>query len=126
MSQLRPRPHCQRLGSLLMALQVFLLAVLPALAATPATVGAPPPPTTTSSSTGGGSSPNFSGPLGRSDERFHEELVVRPLSGDHVNTYFQFTTRWHFGKKDNRKYLAMNPGRKELTAASVNQFITHN
>lgn len=105
MCQLRPRPLCQRLGSLLMALQVFLMAVLPAIAAaTPATVGAPPP---TTAPTTGGSRPNFSGPLGRSDERFHEELVVRPLSGDHVNTYFQFTTRWHFGKKDNRKYLGI-------------------
>lgn len=37
------------------------------------------------------------------DEQFHEELVVRPLAGDHVNTYFQFTTRWHYGKHENRK-----------------------
>ncbi|KAH8344774.1 hypothetical protein KR067_006862, partial [Drosophila pandora] len=53
--------------------------------------------------------PNFSGPLSRSDERFHEELVVRPLSGDHVNTYFQFTTRWHFGKKDNLYHTQLTP-----------------
>lgn len=39
------------------------------------------------------------------DEQFHEELVVRPLAGDHVNTYFQFTTRWHYGKHENRKYM---------------------
>lgn len=90
-----------------MALQVFLMAVLPAIAAaTPATVGAPPP---TTAPTTGGSRPNFSGPLGRSDERFHEELVVRPLSGDHVNTYFQFTTRWHFGKKDNLYHTQLTP-----------------
>jgi len=38
-----------------------------------------------------------------SDEQFHEELVVRPLAGDHVNTYFQFTTRWHYGNRNNRK-----------------------
>lgn len=37
------------------------------------------------------------------NEQFHEELVVRPLAGDHVNTYFQFTTRWHYGNKENRK-----------------------
>lgn len=37
------------------------------------------------------------------DEQFHEELVVRPLAGDHVNTYFQFTTRWHYGVHKNRK-----------------------
>ncbi|KAH8336212.1 hypothetical protein KR074_010831, partial [Drosophila pseudoananassae] len=54
-------------------------------------------------------SPNFSGPLGRSDERFHEELVVRPLSGDHVNTYFQFTTRWHFGQKENLYHTQLTP-----------------
>jgi len=47
---------------------------------------------------------NAGSPLGRDDERFHEELVVRPLSGDHVNTYFQFTTRWHYGEKDNREF----------------------
>ncbi|KAH8409047.1 hypothetical protein KR009_005823 [Drosophila setifemur] len=48
-------------------------------------------------------------PLGRSDERFYEELVVRPLSGDHVNTYFQFTTRWHFGHKDNLYHTQLTP-----------------
>lgn len=37
------------------------------------------------------------------NEQFHEELVVRPLAGDHVNTYFQFTTRWHYGNNENRK-----------------------
>lgn len=31
--------------------------------------------------------------------------MVRPLSGDHVNTYFQFTTRWHYGEKDNREFF---------------------
>ncbi|KAH8303497.1 hypothetical protein KR059_012671, partial [Drosophila kikkawai] len=48
-------------------------------------------------------------PLGRDDERFDEELVVRPLSGDHVNTYFQFTTRWHFGHKDNLYHTQLTP-----------------
>ncbi|EDX02260.1 GPI transamidase component PIG-T [Drosophila yakuba] len=47
--------------------------------------------------------------LGRDDERFHEELVVRPLSGDHVNTYFQFTTRWHYGDKDNLYHTQLTP-----------------
>ncbi|KAI8035189.1 GPI transamidase component PIG-T [Drosophila gunungcola] len=47
--------------------------------------------------------------LGKDDERFHEELVVRPLSGDHVNTYFQFTTRWHYGEKDNLYHTQLTP-----------------
>ncbi|XP_001355730.3 GPI transamidase component PIG-T [Drosophila pseudoobscura] len=43
------------------------------------------------------------------DEHFHEELVVRPLSGDHVNTYFQFTTRWHYGQKENLYHTQLTP-----------------
>lgn len=53
--------------------------------------------------------PNAGANLGRDDERFHEELVVRPLSGDHVNTYFQFTTRWHYGEKDNLYHTQLTP-----------------
>eukprot|EP00099_Drosophila_melanogaster_P016698 NP_572475.1 phosphatidylinositol glycan anchor biosynthesis class T [Drosophila melanogaster] len=53
--------------------------------------------------------PNADANLGRDDERFHEELVVRPLSGDHVNTYFQFTTRWHYGEKDNLYHTQLTP-----------------
>ncbi|XP_017065243.1 GPI transamidase component PIG-T [Drosophila eugracilis] len=52
---------------------------------------------------------NAGSPLGRDDELFHEELVVRPLSGDHVNTYFQFTTRWHYGQKENLYHTQLTP-----------------
>ncbi|XP_034488798.1 GPI transamidase component PIG-T [Drosophila innubila] len=44
-----------------------------------------------------------------SDEEFHEELVVRPLAGDHVNTYFQFTTRWHYGNRNNLYHTQLTP-----------------
>ncbi|KAL7744873.1 hypothetical protein ACLKA6_007156 [Drosophila palustris] len=44
-----------------------------------------------------------------SDEQFHEELVVRPLAGDHVNTYFQFTTRWHYGSRKNLYHTQLTP-----------------
>ncbi|XP_060664482.1 GPI transamidase component PIG-T [Drosophila nasuta] len=43
------------------------------------------------------------------DEQFHEELVVRPLAGDHVNTYFQFTTRWHYGDRNNLFHTQLTP-----------------
>ncbi|XP_030386531.1 GPI transamidase component PIG-T [Scaptodrosophila lebanonensis] len=46
---------------------------------------------------------------GNSDEKFHEEIVVRPLAGDHVNTYFQFTTRWHYGARDNLFHTQLTP-----------------
>ncbi|XP_016970590.2 GPI transamidase component PIG-T [Drosophila rhopaloa] len=52
---------------------------------------------------------NAGSSLGKDNERFHEELVVRPLSGDHVNTYFQFTTRWHYGEKDNLYHTQLTP-----------------
>lgn len=41
----------------------------------------------------------------KSNEEYHEELVVQPLASGFVNTYFQFTTRWHYGKKDNCEYF---------------------
>ena len=34
---------------------------------------------------------------------FNEELVVKELSNNFVNTYFQFTTRWNIKKIDDRK-----------------------
>ncbi|KAH8416753.1 hypothetical protein KR222_001249, partial [Zaprionus bogoriensis] len=43
------------------------------------------------------------------DEQFHEELVVRPLAGDHVNTYFQFTTRWHYGDHKSLYHTQLTP-----------------
>ncbi|KAH8273379.1 hypothetical protein KR018_002042 [Drosophila ironensis] len=55
----------------------------------------------------------------RGNEHFHEELVVRPLSGDHVNTYFQFTTRWHFGHKDNLFHTQLTP---RIIAELLQQF----
>ncbi|KAH8386850.1 hypothetical protein KR093_002917, partial [Drosophila rubida] len=45
----------------------------------------------------------------QTDEQFHEELVVRPLAGDHVNTYFQFTTRWHYGARNNLYHTQLTP-----------------
>ncbi|XP_017869235.1 PREDICTED: GPI transamidase component PIG-T [Drosophila arizonae] len=45
----------------------------------------------------------------QTDEQFHEELVVRPLAGDHVNTYFQFTTRWHYGVHKNLYHTQLTP-----------------
>ncbi|XP_005181260.1 GPI transamidase component PIG-T [Musca domestica] len=35
------------------------------------------------------------------NEEYHEELVVQPLANGFVNTYFQFTTRWRYGSKEN-------------------------
>ncbi|XP_073832823.1 phosphatidylinositol glycan anchor biosynthesis class T [Musca autumnalis] len=38
---------------------------------------------------------------GLANEEYHEELVVHPLANGFVNTYFQFTTRWRYGNKEN-------------------------
>ncbi|XP_055845145.1 GPI transamidase component PIG-T [Episyrphus balteatus] len=35
------------------------------------------------------------------NEEFHEELYVKPLASGHVNTYFQFATRWKLGAGEN-------------------------
>ncbi|XP_004536412.1 GPI transamidase component PIG-T [Ceratitis capitata] len=42
-------------------------------------------------------------PIGAVKEfsEFHEELYIRPTSSGHVNTFFQFTTRWHYGDREN-------------------------
>lgn len=37
------------------------------------------------------------------NEEYHEELVVQPLASGFINTYFQFTTRWSYGQRDNCK-----------------------
>lgn len=37
------------------------------------------------------------------DNAFNEELVIKELSNNFVNTYFQFTTRWSIKSFDNRK-----------------------
>uniref|UniRef100_A0A0A1WEV3 GPI transamidase component PIG-T n=1 Tax=Zeugodacus cucurbitae TaxID=28588 RepID=A0A0A1WEV3_ZEUCU len=37
----------------------------------------------------------------KESSEFHEELYVRPLTNGLVNTFFQFTTRWHYGDREN-------------------------
>lgn len=34
---------------------------------------------------------------------FNEELFIKPLKSGHVNTYFQFTTRWNLEGPDDCK-----------------------
>lgn len=44
----------------------------------------------------------------KESSEFHEELYVRPMANGLVNTFFQFTTRWHYGDRENcknRNYL---------------------
>lgn len=36
-------------------------------------------------------------------DTYHEEAFLKPLASGHINTYFQFTTDWNFGKAENRK-----------------------
>lgn len=38
-------------------------------------------------------------------DTFHEELLLKPLPSGHINSFFQFTTKWHINKNDSRKYL---------------------
>lgn len=38
------------------------------------------------------------------EEEFHEELYVQTLHDGFVNTHFQFSTRWRYGQKQNRKF----------------------
>lgn len=38
------------------------------------------------------------------DNVFNEELVIKELSNNFVNTYFQFTTRWNINSRDDRKF----------------------
>ncbi|XP_067641498.1 GPI transamidase component PIG-T [Eurosta solidaginis] len=45
----------------------------------------------------------------RESNDFHEELYIRPLPNGHVNTYFHFTSRWHYGDKDNLHYTQIIP-----------------
>lgn len=37
------------------------------------------------------------------DDVFHEELFLKPLKTGHVNSYFQFTTKWYLNENDSRK-----------------------
>ena len=36
---------------------------------------------------------------------FTEELVIKELSNNFVNSYFQFTTRWNIKSTDDRKFI---------------------
>lgn len=38
---------------------------------------------------------------GSTNEEYHEELVVQTLPDGFVNTYFQFSTRWRYGTREN-------------------------
>lgn len=37
------------------------------------------------------------------EDEFHEELFLKPLPTDHINTYFQFSTEWALNRHDSRK-----------------------
>lgn len=37
------------------------------------------------------------------DNVFNEELVIKELNNNFVNTYFQFTTRWNIKSNNDRK-----------------------
>ncbi|XP_017465987.1 PREDICTED: GPI transamidase component PIG-T isoform X2 [Rhagoletis zephyria] len=47
--------------------------------------------------------PLLASPIGavKESSEFHEELYVRPMANGYVNTFFQFTTRWHYGDREN-------------------------
>ncbi|XP_054730032.1 GPI transamidase component PIG-T [Anastrepha obliqua] len=45
----------------------------------------------------------------KESSEFHEELFVRPMTNGHVNTFFQFTTRWHYGDRDNLRNTQLIP-----------------
>ena len=34
------------------------------------------------------------------DDEFNEELFIKPLQSGHINTYFQFTTKWNHNIHD--------------------------
>lgn len=36
-------------------------------------------------------------------DSFSEELYLKPLESGHINSYFQFTTKWDMNKNDSRK-----------------------
>lgn len=38
------------------------------------------------------------------DNVFNEELVIKELNNDFVNTYFQFTTRWNIKTHEDRNF----------------------
>ncbi|XP_059619020.1 GPI transamidase component PIG-T [Phlebotomus argentipes] len=46
--------------------------------------------------------------VGYQDE-FHEELFVKPLPSGHINTFFQFTTKWHYSDKGDLHHTHLAP-----------------
>lgn len=40
----------------------------------------------------------------QNNDYFNEELFIKPLQSGHVNSYFQFTTKWDLEKNDSRKF----------------------
>lgn len=40
----------------------------------------------------------------QNNDNFNEELFIKPLQSGHVNTYFQFTTKWDLEKSDSRMF----------------------
>lgn len=52
------------------------------------------------------------------NEEYHEELVVQPLASGFINTYFQFTTRWFYGKRENCKYFSSTSMRYSIIFTS--------
>lgn len=41
------------------------------------------------------------------EEEFHEELYLQGLSDGFINSHFQFSTRWRYGRKENRKFYEL-------------------
>lgn len=41
--------------------------------------------------------------LSNANDKFSEELFIKPLPTGHVNTYFQFTTEWLIKNKESCK-----------------------
>ncbi|XP_055684332.1 GPI transamidase component PIG-T [Lutzomyia longipalpis] len=42
-------------------------------------------------------------------DNFHEELFIKPLPSGHVNTFFQFTTKWQYSEKENLHHTHLAP-----------------
>ena len=53
------------------------------------------------------------------EDAFHEELIIRPLSTGHVYTHFQFSTVWHVDVEDPKACKLQNFARKVLCEIKV-------
>ncbi|GAB0091819.1 PIG-T [Sergentomyia squamirostris] len=42
-------------------------------------------------------------------DEFHEELFIKPLPSGHINTFFQFTTKWQYNEKENLHHTHLAP-----------------